>query len=162
MNFGISLEPHLILSDSIVHLTSTVRCLEETMLWRGRMVTVRWPQCLLPRGSTSRWLQTTVSLDLDHYDQQAETRPVRYGSLGCLGSMMDNWRGDCSAGLKVIVHTEISVTCGCHFSKMKGLRSWPRVSRSQMELCTTSCWFMGSDYGHNKSQQYISFETFFI
>lgn len=144
MNFGISLEPHLILSDSIVRLTTTVGCLEQTMLWRGHMVTGRWPQCLLPRGSTSRWLQTTVSLDLGHYDQQAETRPVRYGSLGCLGSMMDSWRQDCSAGLKVIVQREISVTCGCHFSKIKGLRSWPRVSRSQMELCMTSCWFMGS------------------
>lgn len=144
MNFSISLEPHLIMSDSIVRLATTARGLEQTMFGRGHMVTVRWPQCLLPRGSTSRWLQTTVSLDLGHYVQQAETRDVRYGSLGRLGSVMESWRGDCSAGLKVIVQTEISVTRGCHFSKTKGLRSWPRVFRSQMEMCMNSLWFTGS------------------
>lgn len=94
LNFCISTELTLILSDNKVHPRTTVLYVVLSWQWCGvgeqHTQTTSWPQCLLPRGSTSRWLQTTVLLDLDHYDQHAETW-TRYGSQGYFRSVMESF-----------------------------------------------------------------------
>lgn len=82
------------------------------------------------------WQQTTVWLDLDCYDQRAETWPASCGSRWLFRSVMDSSRGACvvPGKLKVIAHTYISVTQGCNFSQIKGLRSWPSVTWFKSEF----------------------------
>lgn len=54
-----------------------------------RILTVSWPACLLPRGSASRWLQTTVSLDLGS-SGSGGPRPDLPGTVH--GDVLGQWR----------------------------------------------------------------------